>query len=128
MSSLAGPYGGGEQSTVLSGAEVDRLITDIQARFPNADDGIDDILGPLIHSLLFHPSLSRPEGLSAGDAGWRAILVGLEVMLKHRTICKMVTRMPEWCPVDADAAHIETSSLLGPLVRIGVFTREWVCS
>jgi ubiquitin conjugation factor E4 B len=127
MGSLAGPYSGGsDQTSGFSLAEIDRLISDLQARFPNADDGMDEIFGPLIQLLLSHPSLAHPEGLSSGDTGWRAILVGLEALLKHRPICKLITRLPEWCPENADAAHIETESLLGPLSRLSMFAREWV--
>jgi len=126
LNSLAGPYdGSNETRSALSGNEVDRLINDLQTRFPNQEDGLDDILGPLIHLLLFHPCLVEHEGISGGDAGWRSILFGLELLIKHRPICKMIVRLPEWCPEGADAAHIETMSLLGPLSRLGVFAREW---
>jgi ubiquitin conjugation factor E4 B len=126
MNTLVGPYGGEAHGDSLNGPEIDRLISDLQTRFPGEDDGLDDILGPLIRLLLLHPSLALPEGLSAGDAGWRAILTGLELMVKHRSICNMITRQNEWCPEGEDAANIEKTSFLGPLLRLGVFAREWV--
>lgn len=126
MGALSGPYSGGEQLAALSSSDVDRLIGDLVNRFAPEGDTLDDILSPLIRLLLFHPSLAQPDGLSGADSGWRAILIGLEVLLKHKPLCQMITRLQEWCPENADAAHIETMSLLGPLARLGVFAREWV--
>lgn len=40
----------------------------------------------------------------------------------------MITRMEDWNPAEATAANFETTSLLGPLSRLGVFFPEWVRS
>jgi ubiquitin conjugation factor E4 B len=115
-----------QRSNPLDGPEIDRLISDLQARFPDERDGLVDIFGPLIRRLLLHSSLVRPEGLLAADASWRAVLDGLKFMTKHRSICNMITRQREWCPKGEDAVDFEKTSLLGPLLRLGVFGREWV--
>ncbi len=80
----------------------------------------------MIRELCFHESLSRPEGLAGGDASWRGIISALEVLVSVKGIANMIPRLEEWNPVEASAHDFETRSLLGPLLRLGVFEREWV--
>lgn len=75
---------------------------------------------------MFHESLFRPEGLGGGDAGWRGVISGLEVLVSTKSIATMITRMEEWNPPDATAFNFERRSLLGPLCRLGIFSPEWV--
>ena len=84
-------------------------------------------MGPVVKQLLFHESLFRPEGLGGGDASWRGVVSGLEVLVSIKSIAAMITRMEEWNPTNATAPNFERQSLLGPLCRLGVFPREWVC-
>jgi hypothetical protein len=88
---------------------------------------MDDILAPVVRLLLFHESLFRPEGLGGGDASWRGVISGLEVLVSVKSIATMITRMEEWNPQNVTAASFERVSLLGPLCRLGVFSQEWVC-
>ena len=90
------------------------------------DDEIDDILGPVVRELCFHESLFRPEGLAGGDASWRGIIGGIEALISVKSIAKMFTRHEDFNPTNAQAQTIEFASLLGPLLRLGVFQREWV--
>lgn len=53
---------------------------------------------------------------------------GLEVLVSIKSIAIMITRMEEWNPQNATAPTFERMSLLGPLCRLGVFSREWVCN
>jgi hypothetical protein len=89
---------------------------------------MDDILGPVVRGLLFHESLFRPEGLGGGDASWRGVISGLEVLVSIKSIAAMITRMEDWNPPNATATTFEKISLMGPLCRLGVFFPEWVCS
>jgi hypothetical protein len=89
---------------------------------------MDDILGPVVRGLLFHESLFRPEGLGGGDASWRGVISGLEVLVSIKSIAAMITRMEDWNPPNATATTFEKISLMGPLCRLGVFSPEWVCS
>ena len=110
----------------LAPHEIDPFLRDIVKRF-EPDNEIDDVLGPVVRLLLFHPSLARPEGLGGGDASWRQIVGGLEALVGVKSIALMITRLEDFNPPNANAANFETTSLLGPVCRLGVFTREWVC-
>ncbi|KAJ3574715.1 hypothetical protein NP233_g1573 [Leucocoprinus birnbaumii] len=92
-------------------------------RFEN--DELESVFGPVIKGLLFNECLFRPEGLAGGDAGWRGVISGLELLVSIRSVATLITRMPEFNPPEATAATIEKTSLLGPLCRLGVFGREW---
>lgn len=110
----------------LTPSDIDQFLQDLARRF-EPDNEIDDILGPVVRQLLFHYSLFRPEGLGGGDASWRGVVSGLEVLVSIKSIAIMITRMEEWNPPNATAPTFEHRSLLGPLCRLGVFPREWVC-
>jgi ubiquitin conjugation factor E4 B len=85
------------------------------------------VLAEVVRLLLFHPSLSKPEGLAASDSLWRGIIGALEALATHKEIARMIVNMDEWNPVEATAPTLESVSLLGPLMRLNVFGREWVC-
>jgi ubiquitin conjugation factor E4 B len=109
----------------LNASDIVQFLQDLARRF-EPDNEIDDVLGPVVKQLLFHESLFRREGLGGGDASWRGVVSGLEVLVSIKSIAVMITRMPEWNPLDATAPTFEHRSLLGPLCRLGVFPREWV--
>lgn len=109
----------------LAPSDVQPFLVDFAARF-ETDNELDDILGPVVRGLLFHESLFRPEGLGGSDSSWRGVVSGLEVLVSIKSIASMITRMEEWIPIQANAANFETTSLLGPLCRLGVFFPEWV--
>ena len=110
----------------LSSSDIDLFLQDLARRF-EPDNEMDEILGPVVRLLLFHESLFRPAGLGGGDASWRGVISGLEVLVSVKSIATMITRMEEWNPQNATAASFERVSLLGPLCRLGVFSLEWVC-
>lgn len=87
---------------------------------------MEPVLGPVVKELLSHECLTRPEGLAGGDAGWRGVVSGLELLVTIKSIASMITCMPEFNPPEATAPTIETLSLMGPLCRLGVFGNEWV--
>ena len=105
--------------------EIPQLLQDIVHRF-EAEDGLAEVLGPVVIKLLTNPSLFREEGLAASDPQWRGVLTGLEALVSQKQIAIMITRMDEWNPADATAVTFETRSLMGPLLRLNVFSREWV--
>lgn len=111
-------------SQVLMATDLVDLFTDLSSRF--LDDGLEEIVGPIIRLLCFHPSLERPEGLGGGDSVWRSVLAALETLVSVKGVASVITRLDEWCPVNADPAQFEHRSLMGPLLRLGVFNREWV--
>lgn len=120
-----GMFGGSTPSpNSLADFEVPRLLQDIVQRF-EPEDGLAEILGPVVTKLLFHPCLFREEGLAASDPRWRGVLTGLEALVAQKQIATMITRSDEWIPADATAATFETKSLMGPLLRLNVFSREW---
>jgi ubiquitin conjugation factor E4 B len=119
-------YGGSTPSPdSLLDFEIPQLLQDVVHRF-DSEDGLAEVLGPVVLKLLTHPSLLREEGLAASDPQWRGVLTGLEALVAHKQIAIMITKMDEWNPADATAVTFETRSLMGPLLRLNVFSREWV--
>ncbi|KAF8579833.1 hypothetical protein K439DRAFT_1522775 [Ramaria rubella] len=124
LSSLSSPLSAPSSSSqAFSPIDLVDLFTDLSTRF--FDDGLEEIVAPLLRLLCFHPSLQRPEGLGGGDAAWRAIVAALESLVGIKGIATVITRLNEWCPESAGPAHLEHTSLMGPLLRLGVFNREW---
>ncbi|KAF8442825.1 ubiquitin elongating factor core-domain-containing protein [Boletus edulis BED1] len=109
---------------VLSPTEVEPFLQDLARRF-EPDNEIDGVLGPVLRQLLFHSSLFRPEGLAGGDSSWRGVVGGMEALVSVKSIAVMFTRLDEWNPPHATASTFETVTLMGPLCRLGVFSREW---
>ncbi|KAI5989101.1 ubiquitin elongating factor core-domain-containing protein [Pisolithus albus] len=99
----------------LDPVEVELFLQDLARRF-EPDNEIDSVLGPVVLQLL---STRR------GDSSWRAVVTGVETLVRVKSIAVMFTRLPEWNPPHATAASIETLSMMGPLCRLGVFSREW---
>ncbi|KAJ6508731.1 ubiquitin elongating factor core-domain-containing protein [Mycena sanguinolenta] len=126
LSALSGPLLGSSSSSpnTLTPSDIDVFLQDLTRRF-EPDNEIDGVLGPVVHQLLFHESLFRPEGLGGGDAGWRGVVGGLEALVSIKGIAVMITRMEEFNPPNATAATFERVSLFGPLCRLGIFVREW---
>lgn len=121
-----GMYGGSTPTpNSLVDFEIPQLLQDVIHRF-DSEDGLAEVLGPVVIKLLTHPSLFREEGLAASDPQWRGVLTGLEALVSHKQIANMITKMDEWNPADATAVDFETRSLMGPLLRLNVFSREWV--
>ncbi|TFK61391.1 hypothetical protein BDN72DRAFT_828292 [Pluteus cervinus] len=108
----------------LGPSDIDQFLQDLARKF-EPDNEIDSVLGPVVQGLLFHESLFRPEGLGGGDASWRGVISGLEALVSVKSIATMITRMPQWNPEEASAPTFERLALLGPLCRLGVFSKEW---
>jgi ubiquitin conjugation factor E4 B len=85
------------------------------------------VLAGVVRQLLFHTSLAQREGLAGADSSWRRVLAGLEALVSVKGFAEVITGMPEWCPERATAWNIEMSSLMGPILRLGVIERDWVC-
>ena len=102
------------------------FLLDLVRRFDNEDQELDGILAPVVRGLCFHESLFRPEGLAGGDASWRGIISGLEALVSVKAIGNAITRLEDFNPPNAQAHNIELTSLFGPILRLGVFDREWV--
>lgn len=122
LSTLSGPYLAASAShTLLDGSEIEQFLQDLARRF-EPDNEIDGVLGPVVAQLCFHPSVR--EGFT--NDGWRSVVSGLEALISVKPIAAMITRLPEWNPENVPAPLFEKSSLLGPLLSLGVFEREWV--
>ncbi|KIJ54955.1 hypothetical protein M422DRAFT_153298 [Sphaerobolus stellatus SS14] len=124
LSALVSPLANPSSSTaIIAPADLFDLFTDISNRFLN--DGLEEIMTPILRMLCFHPSLQRPEGLGGGDSAWRSIVSGLECLVRIKGIATIIPNLSDWCPEDIGPADIEHKSLMGPLLRLGVFSREW---
>ncbi|KAH7885208.1 ubiquitin elongating factor core-domain-containing protein [Phlebopus sp. FC_14] len=125
LSALSVPLSDSSSSAgILSPTEVEPFLQDLARRF-EPDDEIDGILGPVVRQLLFHESLLRPEGLGGGDSSWRAVVGGVEALVSIKSVASMFTRLDEWNPPHTTASTFEKITLMGPLCRLGVFSREW---
>ncbi|KAF8843284.1 hypothetical protein BDN67DRAFT_946028 [Paxillus ammoniavirescens] len=109
---------------VLTPMEVEPFLQDLARRF-EPDGEIDGVLGPVVRQLLFHESLLRPDGLGGGDSSWRSVVAGVEALVSVKSIAGMFTRLDDWNPPGATAPTFEKVTLMGPLCRLGVFSREW---
>lgn len=127
LSALSAPLSSSPTASpnTLTPSDIEQFLQDLARRF-EPDNEIDDILGPVVKGLLFHESLFRAEGLGGGDASWRGIIGGLEVLVSIKSIAMMITRMAQWNPANATAPTFERIALFGPLCRLGVFSLEWV--
>ncbi|CCL99711.1 uncharacterized protein FIBRA_01733 [Fibroporia radiculosa] len=111
-------------SRTLAPSEVEPFLQDMVKRF-EPDNEIDGVLGPVVTQLCFHESLFRTEGLAGGVQTWRGVISGLEALVSIKSLAIMITRLDAWDPANALAPTFERVSLLGPLLRMGVFGREW---
>ncbi|EKM79473.1 hypothetical protein AGABI1DRAFT_74542 [Agaricus bisporus var. burnettii JB137-S8] len=107
----------------LDASNIEQFVQELARRFQ--DEELEPVLGPVVKELLSHECLTRPEGLAGGDAGWRGVVSGLELLVTIKSVASMITCMPEFNPPEATAPTIETLSLMGPLCRLGVFGNEW---
>ncbi|KIM56094.1 hypothetical protein SCLCIDRAFT_133427 [Scleroderma citrinum Foug A] len=125
LSALSSPLASSlSTENLLDPTEVGPFLQDLTCRF-EADDELETVLGSVVHQLLFHESLMRPEGIGGSDSSWRSVINGVEALISIKSIALMFTRLPEWNPLNATAATFERQSLMGPLCRLGVFSREW---
>ena len=127
FSSFSSPLFGGslESENTLNEGDIQPFLQDIVRRF-DPDDELEGVLGDVIRGLLFHQGLFQQEGITHSKPVWRGVIGGLEALVSQKEIALMVVRMREWCPDDLTAATFEKSTLLGPLLRLNVFQREWV--
>ncbi|KZT65802.1 hypothetical protein DAEQUDRAFT_746846 [Daedalea quercina L-15889] len=125
LSALTGPLlsSAATSANTLGPSDVEPFLQDLVKRF-EPDNEIDGVLGPVVNQLCFHESLFRPEGLAGGDGSWRSVISGLEALVGIKSIAVMITRLQFWNP-DATPPTFERVSLMGPLLRLGVFDREW---
>ncbi len=121
LSALSGPYLSASSTNLLDASEIELFLQDLVRRF-EPDNEIDSVLGPVVVKLCWHESLAV--GFASGD-GWRGVTSGLEALVSVKPIATMITRLPEWNP-EVSASEFESKSLMGPLLRLGVFHREWV--
>lgn len=123
LSALSGPYLSSNSSgALLDSSDIETFLQDLVRRF-EPDNEIDGVLGPVVTRICSHQSLAV--GFASGD-GWRGVISGLEALVSVKPIAAMITRLPEWNPETSSAPEFETRSLFGPLLRLGVFHREWV--
>ncbi|KAK7469287.1 Ubiquitin conjugation factor E4 [Stygiomarasmius scandens] len=125
LSALSAPLLSSSASpNALGPSDIEQFLQDLAHRF-EPDNELDGVLAPVVRQLLFHPSLFRTEGLGGGDASWRGVVGGLEALVSVKAIATMITRMEDFNPDDVSAPVFEVKSLMGPLCRLNVFSREW---
>ena len=128
LSSFSTPlYGGTVESPYsITPSEIEVFLQDLVNRFEPEGD-LELVLGPVVRDLACHDSLSKSEGLASSDSQWRGVIAGLEALVSNKHIIHMIIRMPEWDPKEATPTDMEDISLMGPLLSLNVFPRDWVC-
>lgn len=126
LSALAAPLLSGPPADpyTLDSSDIEQFLQELARRFEN--DDLESVFGPVVKGLLFHEALFRPEGLAGGDAGWRGVVSGMELLVSIRSVAVMITQVEEFNPPGSTAVTLEKESLMGPLCRLGIFGREWV--
>ncbi|KAG1822730.1 ubiquitin elongating factor core-domain-containing protein [Suillus subaureus] len=116
--------------TTLAPTEIQPFLQDLAARFTDPDELLST-LSTLISTLVAHSLIIPSEGIggSGGDSAWRGVIGGMEALVGVKPIAEMITKMPQWLGegfgVEVTAANFERLSLMGPLLRLGTFSREW---
>ncbi|KAG1833993.1 ubiquitin elongating factor core-domain-containing protein [Suillus subalutaceus] len=116
--------------TTLAPTEVQPFLQDLAARFTDPDELLNT-LSTLVRTLVTHTLTIPSEGIggSGGDSAWRGVIGGMEALVGVKPIAEMIMRMPQWLGegfgVEVTAANFERLSLMGPLLRLGTFSREW---
>ncbi|KAG2134372.1 ubiquitin elongating factor core-domain-containing protein [Suillus cothurnatus] len=114
----------------LAPTEVQPFLQDLAARFTDPDE-LSNTLSTVVSILVAHSLIIPSEGIggSGGDSTWRGVISGMEALVGVKPIAEMITRMPRWLGegfgVEVTAASFEKLSLMGPLLRLGTFSREW---
>lgn len=123
---LGGPLiSGGSSGVPLAPHEVEPFLIDLARRWEN--DGLEDVIGPSANALVFEKDLLRQqEGIGGGDGGWRRVIAAFEALVSVKPIAAVLPRLPTWSPEEATAPTLEVVSLMGPLLRLSAFGREWV--
>ncbi|KAG2045883.1 hypothetical protein BDR06DRAFT_965538, partial [Suillus hirtellus] len=116
--------------TTLAPTEVQPFLQDLVVSFADPDE-LFTTLSTLIRTLSARTLTIPSEGIggSGGDSAWRGVVGGMEALVGVKPIAEMITRMPQWLGegfrVVVTAANFERMSLMGPLLRLGKFSREW---
>ncbi|KAG2129448.1 ubiquitin elongating factor core-domain-containing protein [Suillus clintonianus] len=116
--------------TTLTPDEVQPFLQDLAARFTDPEELLNT-LSTLVRILVAHALMIPSEGIggSSGDSAWRGVISGMEALVEVKPIAEMITTMPQWLGegfgVEVTAANFERLSLMGPLLRLGTFSREW---
>ncbi|GAB1520772.1 Ubiquitin conjugation factor E4 [Rhizoctonia solani] len=120
LSLSSAPLNAGSTELGLGAGDVEAFIGDLAKRF--ADDGIDEIFGPIITMVI---GALPAEGLGSGGSEWRAVVGALEALVSDKNVAMTFPRLPNWLPEHVTPHEVEFASLLGPLARMGIFGREW---
>ncbi|CAG8659538.1 10237_t:CDS:10, partial [Acaulospora colombiana] len=129
-----------ESATLLNPTgELESFLLDLVKRFDK--DGLEDVLGDVVRRIVFSPNLAVgmvhtastiPLGLT--PSSWRSSVAALECLFGIKPIAAMITRLPEWNPElwsetnpagAKNGNEHEKRSILGMVMRLGVFARDW---
>jgi ubiquitin conjugation factor E4 B len=126
---------------ILSETQVSSFLTELTKRF--GGDGLEDVLGPGVQLLVEDLSLRR---LNMSGMEWREHVLAFRSLVDDKVVASMVntvllhrgrvavlrsvfdaqlTDMENWDP-DVSPVDFERRSLLGPIVRLGVFADSFV--
>ncbi|KAF8315752.1 ubiquitin elongating factor core-domain-containing protein [Cantharellus anzutake] len=114
--------------TTLESYEVEPFIQDLARRFEEDPSDLESTFCDVVQSGIIPIIFKDENGLGStvtGPTSWRAAVTAMETLVSVKSIAAMMTRLPSWCPPSASAHMIERMSLLGPIARLGVFSREW---
>ncbi|EJU03146.1 hypothetical protein DACRYDRAFT_21436 [Dacryopinax primogenitus] len=109
--------------TALSPADLEGFVIDLAKRFEG--DGLEEIMGPVIGGVMNVLKDYQVEMPNIMGDQWRQVTAALEALVAVKPVASMIPRLVDWDPSQAPPNLWELVSLLGPLLRLSVFPREW---
>ncbi|WVR06922.1 hypothetical protein IAU60_003958 [Kwoniella sp. DSM 27419] len=106
----------------LSGAELLPFLNDLSAGFPS--ETMADVITPTL-SLFFQEWYKITPTPDIMGSEWRRYLGAVAVLVQVKGIAGLLPTLPIWIAPDVTAPKLEWQSLLGPLIRLSVFPREF---
>ncbi|CCA73755.1 related to UFD2-ubiquitin fusion degradation protein [Serendipita indica DSM 11827] len=121
-------------------SELQPFLSDLAKRFHQ--DGLEEVLGGVVRSVAFSPHLAvgmvhttaTLSSTAVNPTSWRSAVAALECLFSIKPIAAMITTLPQWNPdiwnqetrtgVKNGSDH-EKSSILGMVMRLGIFARDW---
>ncbi|KZT60276.1 hypothetical protein CALCODRAFT_429528 [Calocera cornea HHB12733] len=109
--------------TAMSPSELEGFVSDLAKRFDG--DGLEDIMGPVVNGVMNLLKEYQFEMPNIMGEEWRKVTAALEALVSVKSVAQMLPTLDTWDPDQAPGNLWELLSLLGPLLRLSVFPREW---
>lgn len=107
----------------LAPADLLPFLNDLAAGF--TEGSMADVITPTL-SLFFQEWFKITPTPDLMGSEWRKYLGAVSLLVQVKSIAALLPTLPVWVAPNVTAPKIEWQSLLGPLTRLSVFSREFV--